>query len=618
MKRFHKLRAVKSVSFPRRVIYYDSETEQLTLPSGSIQQRPFLVCAQFVDYDNKTQIEERSFHDCLEFWKWVISKTEVNRKLYLIAHNQDFDFRACKGFSHLRALGYFIHKLIVDYPRFIVTLGNWDKPRPDKDGKKPKQDTSNRRTIYALDSLNWFRESLAKLGETIGAPKFPMPEAKASKEDWIKYCMNDVTILRLAVEHYIQFLRENELGNFGCTLASQAMNAFKAKFMQHEIFIHAHEGAIELERQSYFGGRTECFFIGTANKDLYFKVDINSMYPYLMRNNVFPTKMLTYRNIITKQQLELLSKKYIYIANIIVDNHTRAIPKRFNAKLCFPTGLFSTTLCKPELDLLDSMNIKYKIQSIAFYESAPIFKEYVDWMYEKRLQFRNEGNEQYQYFCKLLMNSLYGKFGQRNTTWDSIGHDGTFESDVTTIIDHESKENFRIKKINGELFKEGELQEGYDSFVAIASFVTSYSRAYLYRLITVAGENHCFYMDTDSLIVDRVGMRRLEPFLDNKELGKLKVEAHDVKLTIHNLKDYEFAGEIKIKGVSRKAKPLGDNRFEVEQWEHFNGALMRGRLETVLVHKSLKTLQREYLKGVVQANGRTTPFIMRDYTQISL
>ena len=557
MKRFHKLRSVKSNVFPRRIIYYDSETRQTVLPSGSTRQDVFLICADFVDYDANNSLESVSFTDTLKFWEWAISKTESGRKLYLIAHNQDFDFRVCKGFTHLRALNYFIHKLIVDYPRFIVTLGNFEKSNKEHTSKEKIIDKKNRRYICALDSLNWFRESLAKLGEAIGAPKLPMPGKGASKEDWLKYCHNDVTVLRIAIEQYIKFIKENNLGNFGVTLASQAMNAFKSRFMKHEIFIHAHDGAIELERQAYFGGRTECFSIGTINKDLYFKVDINSMYPHLMRSNNFPTKLCAFRHITNKKQLELLKKKHIYIAKILINNPSRFVPKRFEHRLCFPHGWFTTSLCKPELDLLDAMKIPYEIQSIAFYEHAPIFRGYVDELYKMRLDFRKQGNEQYQYFCKLFMNTLYGKFGQRNTTWDSVGVDGTYESDVTTVIDHNNKESFRIKKINGELFKEGDLQEGYDSFVAIAAFVTSYSRAYLWRLITVAGENNCFYMDTDSLITNRSGIKKLEPFLDDKELGKLKVESIDVKMVIHNLKDYEFGGEIKIKGVSRKAKPIG-------------------------------------------------------------
>ena len=44
-----------------------------------------------------------------------------------------------------------------------------------------------------------------------------------------------------------------------------------------------------------------------------------------------------------------------------------------------------------------------------------------------------------------------------------------------------------------------------ESFPAIASAVTSYARAYLYNLIQIAGYHHCYYSDTDSLIVDKQG-----------------------------------------------------------------------------------------------------------------
>jgi len=82
--------------------------------------------------------------------------------------------------------------------------------------------------------------------------------------------------------------------------------------------------------------------------------------------------------------------------------------------------------------------------------------------------------------------------------------------------------------------------EASNSFVAIASFVTAYARCYLWELIEKAGEENVLYMDTDSLFVTKKGYENLKDYLDNKELGKLKLEDVTEDLTIWGAKLYKF------------------------------------------------------------------------------
>ena len=46
------------------------------------------------------------------------------------------------------------------------------------------------------------------------------------------------------------------------------------------------------------------------------------------------------------------------------------------------------------------------------YDQAPIFKAYIEYFYNRRLQAKADGNEAGSYMFKLMMNALYGKFGQ--------------------------------------------------------------------------------------------------------------------------------------------------------------------------------------------------------------
>ena len=127
-----------------------------------------------------------------------------------------------------------------------------------------------------------------------------------------------------------------------------------------------------------------------------------------------------------------------------------------------------------------------------------------------------------------------------------------------------------------------------------------------------AGLENSYYSDTDSLIVNEEGYERLKPYCDKSRLGFLKLESLDDQLTIHNLKDYSFAGDIVLKGVPKKASQVGDNSYQCETWEHLAGALRKGHYEEVQVLQTVKHLSRIYEKGAVQPDGRTAPFNLKN------
>ena len=494
---------------PSHVIYVDTETRQTPVSSAEIRQEFFLGCAQYRCYSGHGAPDEIRFTEISAFWEFVLSHCRNNQKLVVIDHNQDFDFRVLEGFTRLPALGFEMINLIADGGKFIADYRFKKCPPEDSGGKENCTSDSKSYSITFLDTLNWFHTSLKKLGETVGIAKMEMPVETDSLDDWYTYCMRDVDVLRVTFETFLRFLKDGDFGNFGSTLAKQALNAYRHRFMDHPIEIHTNPKAIELERQSYFGGRTECFFIGKIDHEPLFKLDINSQYPYVMRNNLFPRKLIGFRHWLDEEYFSSIQGKHTFIADCVVETAVPCVPFRFNKRLCFPVGSFRTTLCEPEYRLALEECAKLTVKRIAYYETAPLFRRWVDEMYETRKRYRHDGNEQYQYFCKLLMNSLYGKFGQRTEEWLEIGDCDPAENYVRTYIDADTDEEHEIKAIGGKLLERSGWKEGFDTFVAVASFVTAYARTYLWKLIRRAGIETVYYMDTDSLLVNRSEERRV-------------------------------------------------------------------------------------------------------------
>lgn len=604
----HEIRENKSQVYPQQVIFVDTETTQHYLSCGTTEHRLKLGHAQYRTYGVTGRARDIDFWEAETFWDFVAKRAMSGRRLYVIAHNSDYDMRILKCFTHLEAMGYYIHTYIWDVGRFIVIFGtNPPKESCSKDQRKSGPQ-KHQKKIILLDTLNWFKMSLAQLGETIGEAKAEIDFEGCSDAELLAYCRQDVTVLRKAFEHYITFLKDRDMGNFGFTIAKQSFNAFRHRFMNHTITVHNDPAATALERQAYYGGRTECFFLGAAPKEKYYKLDINSQYPTVMRENDFPTRLAAVRKILSPAVMKKVRRDHLIIADIETRIDRPILPVVYNDRLCFPIGHIKTTVCQPEIDLLEAYGYDYKIRSMAIYQKAPLFRCFIDYFYHERLRERANGNEQYQLFLKIIMNSLYGKFGQRSPDWQFTGLCEGERWSYKTITDIEGKGEYTIKVVNGHEYTYHGLKESWDAFPAIAAFVTSYARVGLWRMIERAGIENCFYCDTDSLFVNGEGYERLASCLDSKRLGALKLEEITDRMEIFNLKDYVFGGDCKIKGVRKNALRLDATHFITEQWEHLNGAIHKNRAEQVCTLVQPKVLSRQYKKGVLGDEGRVYPY----------
>ncbi|GAJ15670.1 unnamed protein product, partial [marine sediment metagenome] len=229
--------------------------------------------------------------------------------------------------------------------------------------------------------------------------------------------------VEIEVENFmrlIRFLEGNSISRLCYTRASTAMAAYLFGHYHHKIWIHNNEQAIDLERDSYRGGRVECFFIGDLSNEHYHIVDVNSLYPFVMRNNPFPVK---YEKIIHSPDRHTFSaylNSRSVIAKVLIETDQAVYAVR-RKRTIFPIGRFWVTLTSPELKYALKHDHIVKIGETVVYHQANIFETYVDKFYALRQEFKTAGVPEYEEICKKLLNSLYGKFGQKAEVWTKIG-----------------------------------------------------------------------------------------------------------------------------------------------------------------------------------------------------
>ena len=463
--------------------------------------------------------------------------------------------------------------------------------------------------------MNFFRESLASIGARLGIPKLNIDFENCSYFELSIYCRRDVEILLFAFKDFIAFLQDNHISRLCYTIASTAMAAYLFSCYTHKIYIHNNSEAIDLERKSYRGGRVECFYIGDLNTENYYVLDVNSLYSTVMFHGLFPCKYKAIRHNLTIETLGVELKNNSVIADVLIETDEPVYAVKRDRTI-FPIGNFWTVLCSPELlYALDHNHIR-EIRTSVVYEQAPLFRRYVEKFYSLRMDFKKRGIKTYSEIVKLLLNSLYGKFGQKAEVWKKIGEAPNEKDRVEICFNASTDGPLKIRYLLGEVWELTGYEECFNSFPAIASHVAAYARMYLYKLLKITGAGNYFYCDTDSIIVNAAGLENLKPFINETNLGALKLEETTSTLQIRGLKDYSTDSKTVIKGIRKTAVKISDGIYSQQRWPSLKGLLSSGDPDTYTIKTEQKILVRKYTKGIVQRDGSVSPLTLDDTSQL--
>jgi hypothetical protein len=480
--------------------------------------------------------------------------------------------------------------------------------------------------IRIWDTFNYVPSSLEKIGASIGYPKMKTPDfADCEDRELSIYCKNDVDVIHHFIEKLIEFLKKHNLTRLKSTGSAIAFNAFRHRFYDMEnnpIHIHANPKAIKLERDSYKGGITECYQIGQYKKHSY-KVDINSMYPAMMKNKM-PVKLLYYnegKTGLKEEMIQAMKEGYHVIADCTIwlpEEYSFILSKlpTKDKKCGFIQGIQQVSLTTPEIDFVLKHGKIDWVSRLSVYKTAKIFDEYVDFFYAKKSEYKKD-NPVFCEFSKLCLNKLYGKFGQRGSDYKLLYKN--MPCDVKSYEQREAgKPAIHFMHFGNKVYQVKRNDENsMDSFVAISSIITGYARVYLSELILKADKKHVFYNDTDSLILDEEGLLNLKEYLNDDEIGKFKIEKVAERFEIIKPKHYVFGDEIKCKGVKKSSIILHEDDKEMtvlqQQFERFNSSFRNNSIDYERVKWTVKVISKTYDKGRIDEDGKVHPFFYDDF-----
>jgi DNA polymerase family B len=429
---------------------------------------------------------------------------------------------------------------VVPVQSSIQKLAVWRWPE-HQDEKVPRWDF--------IDSMKLFPTSLDKFLKAFGlGGKVDMDlERHEDSEEWLPYVRQDVIGLYQAVEEFHELLENKLGGEVGMTAPATAMKLFRRQHLGRDagspkrIPRHRHfrecdcpkDGSYgclhEWVRRGYYGGRTEVYRVTGEGLHYY---DINSSYAASLRKDMPAGDRRIERGEIRWEHLRNnvgFAECSVYVPP---DAPVPPLPYRdpVSGKLLFPSGHFDGVWDIDELNLLNEIpgaRVE-SVERVVWFRRKPIFRSMVDKLWTLRDKTLPTFDEALGALAKLMLNSLYGKFGMNEERVEIVfkkedcpptqcflcgkeakgGLCDGCEGSKPATRDPEEVVWYRRKRMDAPYI-----------IPQIAAHVTADARIRIWRAMMSAIEagGKLYYTDTDSVITDII-------LPSSPALGELKDE----------------------------------------------------------------------------------------------
>jgi DNA polymerase elongation subunit (family B) len=414
-----------------------------------------------------------------------------------------------------------------------------------------------------LDTMRFFPgQSLQKLAESfLNESKDDVPDDYISRmedyknehpNNYYRYLRKDCEILYRIYDEFRREINEfTDIGELGMSSGSTAMRSFRrwmsTDYPKTRIFA-APDEYVGFGDYALRGGLTLYIGDGDHKQHLYENVnhyDVISMYPSVMRSVPVPTSPMIYTDKVIKDYD--CYRPGWYLCDY---KQTKGrIPILFPIKSEFPAWEGQAVLNHFELQFLDSYG-EYTITDGVAYESFTFpFEKYFTKLLGLRMDAKREKKTAKAHALKILANSLYGKFGQKNTreiisiTSDKDWYDNQLEAllrdyDDSGITEYVVDKDYVIYGVDS-------VSTAFSNRF-IGAMVTSLARLKLGIILNTVRSIYC---DTDSVFTQdelaKSFVGELPGDFERDSIGKKS-------LICLGKKSYQFGDDIKFKGIPAK------------------------------------------------------------------
>lgn len=300
-------------------------------------------------------------------------------------------------------------------------------------------------------------------------------------------------------------------GNWQPTAGSLAMSCWRHEFMPaNGVEINNEVMDREYHRDGFFGGEVRNWFQGRYENEVY-KVDCNSLYPAVMRGNLYPCGIKYDTKFVGCSFGELPDDPGCCMAAVTLRGEGRYPVRLEDGGVYWPEKSAATVLCGAELLDAHERGLIEKWHRWTEFTMADNFSRYVDYWWSMRVQAKATGNYSLNVLSKTMMNFLYGKFACRKSKWAILPKMASpVRWGYYLAVDPDKKQFRKYRSVAGVVSIDNGKQEREDTFPAISAFVSAAGRAYMRDVRDCMPDKTVLSQQTDAFLVNRRGWEFLQ------------------------------------------------------------------------------------------------------------
>lgn len=594
-RRAHWIKLNHQCRIPKRWVFFDTES-QSRYESGDEIQSYRVGAAIRWRYGLKRgdYAESGIFNDPRSLWQWISDYTVVEQRTVVFAHNLGYDARISAAFDILPEFGWALEWCNLDRN---VSAMKW---------------VSDHGTLVFADTWTWLPMDLKSVAPSVGLRKLQMPPANATLARWEKYIMRDVEIGYRVVSELIEFIGDEDLGNWQPTGAGMAYATWRHKFLTHKVLVHDDEDAIAAERAAMHTGRAEAWKHGKLNDGRYTEVDLRNAYVRIAAECELPCKLHMRTQSLSIKQYRTMATTYRLLCRAQIETSTSAVPYRDGNRTLWPVGHFESWLWDTEIDLLLSEGQYVKIREAYVYTRMPILQAWANYVLQLMHSTDESISPVVRTWAKHCSRALIGRIALRTPSWEKFGANPSGETGISYMQDVDTGITHRLMHVGDRTLIETERREGRDSLPAVTGWIMAECRARLWRAMREAGLGNLAHVDTDSLIVNQAGYRALRAAWGADFERDWQVKGTWRRLIIYGPRNYRCADQRKSAGIPRKATEILPNVFTGEQWHGLAADIEAGRASCVTISPgkwelTTRDARRRTAPGI---SGGTLPYVV--------
>lgn len=501
--------------------------------------------------------------DCVsEFLEWLTELVD-EREGVEVSHNHKSKKIVIWTFNGMKFDLVFLVRNFVNYPSFELQ-GTWNDIKGIKINNVTFLDILKTSTFGPLkaqaEHYNTTRKKTEVNHEEITDEFIQMIneeednnlDLKLKKLEIIEYCENDCFVLMEICQAFRKWVVENlDINPYVSSAAGLAFRYWAThhnpakikdskKIKWDKIVRGIPKWLYPILKLSYKGGIVAVLKKIKEDLDELVQYDINSSYPATMEQELIPREFKAHVKYSSKRSLVQMRASSLtdYFLYQVIDLKWKknmrfpTIPKRTDS------GLNHTTIHSP-VDYIWGKELKFAmntgmieegyITSEFQFDAIPMFASYVKELYHnRRKKCKENGDKASDKFYKLLLNSLYGKFGQKLYPKKVICNHRKllYYAELIKGVPEEVCEGIWLVELDDD-----DYDNQIGTCIHVASYITACSRVRVLEPAAIISKNftedELYYFDTDSMIL-RKRAKMPAHLVSDSILGKWKLEKDNI------------------------------------------------------------------------------------------